>query len=60
MKEVRGILIALCTIGTILLVAAPIACWFANEKVWLWLGMLVAGEAIAWFGAGLILLKFFT
>lgn len=49
-----------CIIGIALLIGAPIVCWFANEKVWLWLGMLVAGEAIAWFVAGLVLLKFFT
>lgn len=40
----------LCVIGIVLLTVAPVACWFSSERTWLWLGLLVAGEAVAWFG----------
>lgn len=40
----------LCVIGIVLLTIAPVACWFFSERTWLWLGLLIAGEAVAWFG----------
>lgn len=40
----------LCVIGIVLLTIAPVACWFCGDRTFLWLGLLIAGEAVAWFG----------
>lgn len=49
----------LCIIGTCMLVASPILCWFQHDKPLLWMGVLIGGEIIAWSGALPILSKLF-
>lgn len=49
----------LCIAGLGALIAAPLLCWFQHDREWLWLGVLIAGEIMAWSGALPILSKFF-
>ncbi len=39
-----------CLVGLILLIAAPLLCWFQHDREWLWMTVLIVGEVVAWYG----------
>lgn len=47
-----------CIIGLVLLVSAPVLCWFQYDRPAIWLGVLIIGEFTAWHGVFSILSKF--
>lgn len=46
-----------CIIGLIMLIAAPVLCWFCFESPFIWLGSLIIGELFALIGALPIILE---
>lgn len=46
-----------CIIGLIMLIAAPVLCWFFHERLYIWFGILVVGELFALVGSLPVLLE---